>query len=270
MLALSLFVTRPATPAEPSPAAHIGSRLELLVDDWLIDSRRDLSFQLHRPVRAETVLQPEQPWEGTNLGHVSILRDGERYRMYYRGYHNPGFSWSENIVTCYAESRDGIHWIKPNLGLVEWEGSKDNIIITRGQRGAYLTPFRDPRPGVPQGQRYKSLAGNPRVPWSRPTASIGLCYGSGPCCRGHDLEFLFGIPGARRSWPMYAPGVPTAMAGDCAASLWPPRPIFSPGVIRNCSTSVLCRMHIFIGTRHCPTFARPSLLGISYAAGGIP
>ena len=161
MLVLSLFVTRPAIPAEPPPAAHIGSRLELLVDDWLIDSRRDLSFQLHRPVRAETVLQPEQPWEGTNLGHVSILRDGERYRMYYRGYHNPGFSWSENIVTCYAESRDGIHWIKPNLGLVEWEGSKDNNIITQGQRGAYLTPFRDPRPGVPQGQRYKSLAGNP-------------------------------------------------------------------------------------------------------------
>jgi hypothetical protein len=30
---------------------------------------------------------------------------------------------------CYAESSDGIHWIKPNLGLVEFHGNRNNNII---------------------------------------------------------------------------------------------------------------------------------------------
>jgi len=28
-----------------------------------------------------------------------------------------------------AESRDGIHWTKPNLGVCEWNGLRDNNII---------------------------------------------------------------------------------------------------------------------------------------------
>lgn len=31
--------------------------------------------------------------------------------------------------TAYAESKDGIHWEKPSLGLVEFEGSKDNNLL---------------------------------------------------------------------------------------------------------------------------------------------
>lgn len=31
--------------------------------------------------------------------------------------------------TAYAESKDGIHWVKPSLGLVEFEGSRDNNIL---------------------------------------------------------------------------------------------------------------------------------------------
>ena len=155
---ISLFVACLVHAAEP---IEIGSRLELFLDDSLIDSRDNLTFELHRPRRAEKVLQPEQPWEGEALGHVSLLIDRDVYRMYYRGHHDPGYSWSENIYMCYAESRDGIRWQKPSLGLVEWEGSKENNILTRGQRGAYLAPFLDDRPGVPSEERYKSFAGNP-------------------------------------------------------------------------------------------------------------
>ena len=31
--------------------------------------------------------------------------------------------------TAYAESKDGIHWVKPSLGLVEFEGSRDNNLL---------------------------------------------------------------------------------------------------------------------------------------------
>ena len=30
---------------------------------------------------------------------------------------------------CYAESADGVHWERPNLGLVEFRGSGDNNIL---------------------------------------------------------------------------------------------------------------------------------------------
>eukprot|EP00756_Hemistasia_phaeocysticola_P054359 Hpha_TRINITY_DN30288_c0_g1::TRINITY_DN30288_c0_g1_i1::g.27025::m.27025 len=32
----------------------------------------------------------------------------------------------------YAESDDGIHWTKPNLGMTEWKGSKANNLIELG------------------------------------------------------------------------------------------------------------------------------------------
>ena len=33
---------------------------------------------------------------------------------------------------CYATSRDGISWDKPELGLVDYEGSTANNIVWRG------------------------------------------------------------------------------------------------------------------------------------------
>ena len=37
---------------------------------------------------------------------------------------------------CYATSKDGIHWEKPDLGLVEYNGSQRNNIVWRGPHGA--------------------------------------------------------------------------------------------------------------------------------------
>jgi hypothetical protein len=35
----------------------------------------------------------------------------------------------EGVAFCYAKSADGIHWKKPNLGLVAYNGSKENNIV---------------------------------------------------------------------------------------------------------------------------------------------
>lgn len=53
---------------------------------------------------------------------------------------------------CYAESRDGLKWNKPALGLVEFEGSRENNLVLRGPHGAGV--FRDARERDP-GRRYK-------------------------------------------------------------------------------------------------------------------
>ena len=54
----------------------------------------------------------------------------------------------------YARSQDGIHWEKPNLGLVEMDGSRENNIVLQGR----LVPFVDNRPGVPQNLRIKATS----------------------------------------------------------------------------------------------------------------
>ncbi len=53
---------------------------------------------------------------------------------------------------AYAESKDGIHWEKPNLGLVEFEGSTDNNLIFRYAHGTGI--FLDEKEADP-AKRYK-------------------------------------------------------------------------------------------------------------------
>jgi hypothetical protein len=49
--------------------------------------------------------------------------------MYYRGRPLIQQEGEDIAVTCYAESRDGINWIKPNLGIFEVMGTRENNVI---------------------------------------------------------------------------------------------------------------------------------------------
>ena len=100
------------------------SRLELLVDDWLVDRfEGDAALHLHEPLGKEVVLMNDKAWEDTSLGYVSVLKDGDLFRMYYRGHHHGSGEDARGEPMCYAESRDGIRWTKPNLGLFSFRGS---------------------------------------------------------------------------------------------------------------------------------------------------
>ena len=61
--------------------------------------------------------------------------------------------------TAYAESEDGIHWTKPNLGIHEYDGSKDNNLVWMGP-GYNMGAFRDDNPDVHEDERYKALVRN--------------------------------------------------------------------------------------------------------------
>ena len=63
-------------PGAKSPA-DIGSRWELLVDDWLIDSADGVSLKLAEPERREVVLVTDAPWEGPTSAYFSVVQDGE-------------------------------------------------------------------------------------------------------------------------------------------------------------------------------------------------
>ena len=68
---------------------------------------------------------------------------------------------TNNEVTCYAESDDGVHWTKPNLGCTRSRGSQDNNVLLAGESPSShnFTPFLDKNPGRSPEQRYKALAG---------------------------------------------------------------------------------------------------------------
>ncbi|MCF7789035.1 MAG: hypothetical protein K9N47_23120 [Prosthecobacter sp.] len=140
----------------------IGSRRELFVDKLLIDQMKGASLRLHHPEEAGIAVKFDQPWEGRFSAYITVIHNDEanKFQMYYRG--NAGFKdGTSGEVTCYAESPDGIRWVKPKLGLHEINGSKDNNVML-ANLAPYthnFAPFIDRRPGVPKEQRYKALAG---------------------------------------------------------------------------------------------------------------
>ena len=139
---------------------EIGDRRELFLDATLIDQMEGTSRRLHVPRREGIALAFDKPWEGAFSAYPTILQDGERYRMYYRG--RPDVSEEHPAVTCYAESADGITWSKPELGLFEVMGSKDNNVILAGapEFSANFSPFLDTKHGVPAEERFKAIAGD--------------------------------------------------------------------------------------------------------------
>tara|TARA_Y100000814_G_scaffold177210_1_gene129514 strand:+ start:1104 stop:2519 length:1416 start_codon:yes stop_codon:yes gene_type:complete len=109
----------------------------------------------------------DKPWEKRfdNLyGNIIYDRNEKIYKCWYSpfivDYSAKGKSHDEmtkpyndghlkrEMGICYAYSKDGINWIKPNLGLVEYDGTNENNIIWRGPHGAgiYKDSFeKDPK-----------------------------------------------------------------------------------------------------------------------------
>lgn len=164
ILVLGVLISCHVTHAGEAPL-HIGSRRELFVDHHLIDTLQGAQLKLHTPVRAGPVLKFDRPWEGAFCGYCTVIKDGDTYRLYYRGLPAAGRDGSNRETTCYAESKDGIHWTKPKLGLYTVNGSRDNNVILQGQApfSHNFSPFLDSKPEVPATQRFKALAGTQKT-----------------------------------------------------------------------------------------------------------
>jgi len=162
-LLLPLSPLLPAAELAGTGPINLGSRHELFIDDYLVESVHGLTWKMHEPRKAEVALQFDAPWEGNNCHYVSVFKDGEKYRMYYRavaGKDAPasGVGWRDFV--CMAESDDGIKWRRPNLGLYEFEGSKQNNIILMNDEATHnFVAFRDDNSAAPPSERYKAVGG---------------------------------------------------------------------------------------------------------------
>ena len=178
-LLFSLMLTGSLLVQAPSPTfaetVDIGSRRELFVDDYLIDTMQGLELVMQKPVRREVVMNYDRAWEGNCCIYQSIFKDGDIYRMYYRAgdfdEDNPPTTDYQNRrpeLMCYARSTDGIHWTRPMLGIVKVDGSTrnnavwpptDQLMINGSISGASgLMVFKDHNPACPATERYKAAA----------------------------------------------------------------------------------------------------------------
>lgn len=137
-----------------SEVRNIGSQLQLFLDDWLIDSKDNVHSILHSPERREVSIRVDRPWEDLFMYNPVVIKDGHHYRMWYRAKY-----MDRPFLTAYAESLDGVHWVKPNLGLIEVEGSKNNNVVwpIPGADGRSFSVFKDQNPATGSESRYKGI-----------------------------------------------------------------------------------------------------------------
>lgn len=155
--------------AAPSRLVDVGSRKQLFIDDVLIASSRGIELTMNSPAKTgERTIVRDQPWESGGIGaYCTVLKVDEGYRLYYsclssdldksEWIHPPEGDPFPPIWLCLATSRDGRDWDKPNLGIVEFAGSKENNIVFPSKigwnEGGHV--FVDTKPGVPANEKFK-------------------------------------------------------------------------------------------------------------------
>ncbi len=160
----NFFVT-PASAPVPG-ILEIGGTKQTFLDDLLIfEASRIDRFQT-RPTKFEKnpIIVTDRPWEhgapvdhtltGVEITGQCVLYDDDEklFKMWYLGW-----TWQDGRRPwCYAVSRDGYHWDKPDLGLYEYAGSTKNNILADWADPQYFNVFRDPHDPDP-ARRYKAM-----------------------------------------------------------------------------------------------------------------
>jgi hypothetical protein len=148
--------------AQPVHVINLGSKRELFVDKFLIDKMDGLSLTLHTPRDEGPVFFFDKTWEGPFCGYATIIKTGDVFRAYYRGLSVAGGDESESQVTCIAESKDGVNWVKPEVGLYNIAGNTRNNVVLAGDpfTNHNFSPFLDANPQVNPAQKFKAVGGS--------------------------------------------------------------------------------------------------------------
>lgn len=157
----------PDTSAEP---LRIGDRKQMFLDQWIVQDSSEILFTMVPPQKHADipVLIPQQPADERLLYPQAMNPTGVRwnpekrlFQMWYDAVHlAPG---KEGHYFAYAESEDGIHWNKPDLGLKLVAGFNEPNFIP-GPGGRVIFDDHDPDPR----RRFKLVSGgiNPVIRFS--------------------------------------------------------------------------------------------------------
>ena len=109
---------------------HLDTRAPQSVLDG-IDEGRIQASKCRASKTGEHTLEPDKPWESASLNWFSVVDDGGKYRMWYETYDVDGWPTGDDTSFCYAESADGVHWRRPDLGLFRYRDVNQTNILFR-------------------------------------------------------------------------------------------------------------------------------------------
>lgn len=107
-----------------APPIDVADRRQLFIDHRFIAASENVTLAMNPAQKAGIVLDPQDaPWELGLGGFFRVIEDGGRCRLYYGAFTRAGHS------LAYAESADGLHWTRPDLGIVSIDGNRHNNLI---------------------------------------------------------------------------------------------------------------------------------------------
>ena len=176
MIAL-LLMTAAASVSAP-PAIDVGDRVQPIVDRHLIESLSGVELRLATPHDEGEVFRFDRPWEGAFCAYATVITDGDRHLLYYRGLPESGKDGTNREVTCVATSTDGLRWSRPELTFFEVDDTAvNNVILADAAPVTHnFSPFLDTRPGVPADDRFKALGGSEKSGLVAYVSADGLAW----------------------------------------------------------------------------------------------
>ena len=130
-LVRTLQLFRNGPPPQVEGPARIGNGPQLMVDDYLVAESRGLRQVFHpaRKPSSEPILSPDRPYEGHALLVENSARYNQEKKRYELAYRH--VNYDKTRYRLLAVSEDLLSWEKPDLGRVEFDGSRSNNILSR-------------------------------------------------------------------------------------------------------------------------------------------
>jgi len=132
-LTVAIPAVRDALPAQPGTEHPIHI---FAFDDDTIPYKENLKLTMVSPQKypGNPILSPGPEGSVDAIRaqfYGSVIRVGQKFRMWYSAISDTTVagSVSRSARIAYAESSDGIHWVKPVLGLTAFQGNKRNNLV---------------------------------------------------------------------------------------------------------------------------------------------
>lgn len=145
---------------------NIGREKQLLLDDLVIESAENVCRTWHKPSKAglEPLIKKDQPWENIvyfSCNSSQVIRDplDGLFKCWYGDITKADVKPGERALgqsflhLLYAESKDGIRWNKPKLGIHKVNGQDTNVVMPNAyDPGLILDPHEED-----QSRRFKMI-----------------------------------------------------------------------------------------------------------------
>lgn len=124
---------------------QIGTTPQLFLDQHIVDNTWTLRYKtqhvnrvFHTPVK-----HAANPLLKEGLGYVCVAFDPQAsvYHLWYQTHVFGDDEERTQYAVAYARSTDGLTWERPQLGLHEWQGNRQNNIVIRGPHGRASGPW---------------------------------------------------------------------------------------------------------------------------------